>query len=71
MQLLFYPIKQFKGVAADGALSMNIKQQLLTASSQAIRVESHYPGPYISYLDLHRHIKRATPTMNRKCILSL
>ena len=54
------------------SLKCCIKNDLLSASANAIRVALHYPDPYIGFQDLHRMTKRATPDMfciYKLCIL--
>jgi hypothetical protein len=43
---------------------------VLSASAKAIRVAMHFPNPLISYINLHKMAKRATPIMFRKNKLS-
>ena len=44
------------------SLNPNSKQHLLSASANAIKLCDISNDPYLSYLDLHRSNKRATPT---------
>jgi hypothetical protein len=37
------------------ALKLNLRQQLLSASSFALRICSTQPNPHISFIDLHKH----------------
>ena len=46
-----------------GSLKSTVKNRLLSASANAIRVALHYPDPFISFIDLHKMVKRATPEM--------
>ena len=52
-------------------LKQNLQRDLLTASSNAIKVCLHYPNRMISYENLHKMTNRATPCMFMKYKLSL
>jgi hypothetical protein len=52
-------------------LKQNLQRDLLTASSNAIKVCLHYPNRLISYVNLHKMTNRATPSMYMKYKLSL
>ena len=51
----------------------NIKHKLFVASAKALKVCQHYPDPLISFIELHKISKRATPMMisEYKCALQL
>jgi hypothetical protein len=51
----------------------NVKHKLFVASANALKVCQHYPDPLISFLELHKISKRATPMMlsEYKCVLQL
>ena len=75
LQLLtsnFYSILYYNAeVWQLGTLKETTKQLLLSASAKAIRVAFHYPDTGISFLQLHKMAKRATPEMFRKYKLAL
>ena len=55
------------------SLNQQCKKQLMTASSNALKVANNYRYPFSSYLALHNRAKRATPEMltNYKLAISL
>ncbi len=53
------------------SLSYHLKKQLLSASGRALRVAMHYPDPSISFIQLHRAARRATPVMFGKYRLAI
>ena len=54
-------------------LNAKLKHDLFVASAQALKVALHYPDTSLSYSDLHRLAKRATPDMycKYKCAILL
>ena len=54
-------------------LNDNVKNKLFVASSNALKICQHYPDRSISFLELHKITKRATPMMisEYKCALQL
>ena len=54
-----------------GSLKQNLKNQLLSASGNALRVAFHYPSQYIGFMELHKRADRATPEMFGRYRLSL
>ena len=54
-----------------GSLKEPLKHQLLTASSNALKLALHYPRRLISFHNLHSITKRATPCMFSKYKLAL
>jgi hypothetical protein len=52
-------------------LKQNLQRDLLTASSNAIKVCLHYPNRMISYINLHKMTNRANPCMYMKYKLFL
>jgi hypothetical protein len=66
LQLLtsnFFSILYYKSeVWHLSSLSYMNNKQFLSASAEALRVALHYPGMSISYYNLHKTVKRATPS---------
>jgi hypothetical protein len=54
---LFYNLEIWN----SSSLHYQCKQILLSASGRALRVSLHYPNPNISFVELHRIAKKATP----------
>jgi hypothetical protein len=52
-------------------LKLSLKNDLLAASSNAIKLSLHYPKHRISYINLHKMTNRATPEMYAGYKLSL
>ena len=50
------------------SLKSQIKQQLLSASTKALKISQNNPDPMQSFLDIHHTCKRATPSQIMQCI---
>jgi hypothetical protein len=75
LQLLtsnFYPVLNYNSeVWQVKTPKYRIKNQLLSASANAVRIALHYPAANISFLELHEGVKWSTPKMFSKYKLSI